>query len=235
MEPIEETRQALDELGRHTGDESLENMLRELAARAGDIVPQCVGLSLAINEEGLSFTLRASDREIAALDAVQYLAGGPCVEAAQTGARVEVSMSDLDDEERWQLYARASAAEGVASSLTLPIERDGQVIGSINLYASTADAFDGHHEELAQAVGGSAEAAVTNADLSFKTRLRSARAPEQIRDQDIIDIALGIIASGQNVDIPAARERLLQAAARAGLTDVEAARVIAGLYPESGD
>ena len=231
MEPIEETREALDELGRHTGDQSLENMLRELAERAREIVPECLGMSLAINEEGLSFTLQASDREIAALDAVQYLGGGPCVEAAHTGEVVQAS--NPDDEDRWQLYARATAAEGVASSLTLPIERDGRVIGSINLYASTPDAFDGVHDELARAVGGSARDAVTNADLSFTTRLRSVRAPEQIRDQDVIDIALGIISSGQNVDIPAARERLLQAAARAGITDVEAARVVAGLYPKT--
>jgi GAF domain-containing protein len=234
MEPIEETRRALEALDGQVGAEPLGPMLRELAGRAQDIVPQCVGMSLAINDEGLSFTLVATDREIAALDAVQYLDGGPCVASAHEEQSVTTRADELDEEGRWQLYARASAAEGVASSLTLPIERNHRVVGSINLYGSTPEAFDGHHGELAKALGASAREAVTNADLSFSTRPLSVRAPEQIEDQDAIDLALGIIASNQSVDIPTARERLIQAAARAGVTEAEAAKVLTGAYPDSG-
>src|SRR4051794_3018224 len=200
-----------------------------MGRQAQDIVPECVGLSLALFEDGLTFTLAASAEDIAGLDAVQYLDGGPCVAAAHDDETVEANTGDLIDEHRWLLYARASAAAGVAGSLTLPIVRGEQVTGSVNLYASTENAFAGHHQELAAALGASAVHAILNADLSFSTRLAAAEAPKRVVEQNEIDRVLGIIAASRHVDIPAARERLRQAAARAGITEGQAARAIRGL------
>jgi GAF domain-containing protein len=228
VEPIPETRQVLEELVAE-GDVAVAAVLLRMGRHAVEIVPECVGLSLALLEEELSFTLVASHEEIAALDAVQYLDGGPCVEAAHEGAVLQVDADDIEDEDRWQLYARASAAAGVASSLTLPIRRDDRVVGTINLYASTPDAFVGRRDELAAALGGSAEDAVANADLSFSTRLAAAATPERMADQKDVDIALGLIAESQGVDIPLAQERLRLAAARAGITEGQAARAVRGV------
>jgi hypothetical protein len=228
VEPTPETRKALAELARH-GSTDLAVVVLAMGRQAQDIVPECVGLSLALFDEGLTFTLVASAEEIAALDAVQYLDGGPCVAAAHDEETIEAHAGDLIDEDRWLLYARASAAAGVASSLTLPIVSGEQVKGSVNLYAATESAFAGHHEELAAALGASAEQAVLNANLSFSTRLAAAEAPVRVVEQEEIQVALGIIAASQHVDIPAARERLREAAARAGITDVQAARAVRGL------
>src|SRR3954447_13862601 len=118
---------------------------------------------------------------------------------------------------------------GVASSLTLPILHDERVIGSVNLYAATQDAFAGHREGLAAVLGASAECAILNADLTFSSRLAAAEAPDRVAENNEIDHALGIISANQHVDIPAARERLREAAARAGITDVQAARAARGL------
>src|SRR5215213_9073900 len=170
-----------------------------MGRRAQRIVPECVGLSLALFEDGLTFTLAASDEEIAALDAVQYLDGGPCVVAAHDSETIEADPGDLVDEERWRMYAAAT------------------------------DAFAGHHDELAAALGASAEHAILNADLSFSSRLAAAETPERVAEQNEIDRALGIISASQHVDIPAARERLRDAAARAGITEAQAARAIQGL------
>jgi len=184
------------------------------------------GLSLAMLTENLTLTLVASGSEVAALDAVQYLDGGPCVEAAQRGHTVHFRGDDVLDEERWRMYAQASAAAGVASSLTLPIERAGRVVGTVNLYACTRDAFEGHQREPAGVLAASAEHAVTNADLSFSTRLVAAEAPTVLADQDDVDIALGIIAESQGIDLTTAQERLRASAARAGITEGQAARAV---------
>jgi GAF domain-containing protein len=104
---------------------------------------------------------------------------------------------DLLDEEQWRLFSQATAAAGVATALSLPIVREGRVLAGINLYAGSEDAFDGHHEELAGLAGGWAAGAVANADLSFSTRLQAAEAPP--------------------------RARVRQAAARAGITEGQAA------------
>ncbi len=233
MEPVPETRQALVDLAEQ-GEDDLEPTLRAMSAVAQEIAPACVGLSLAQLADGLTFTMVASNDEAAVLDAVQYLDGGPCVEAGHEAHLVDVSGTDLMNEGRWLLYAHTTAATGVASSLTLPILQQGRVIGSVNLYGATPDAFDGRHEQLARALGASAEAAVSNADLSFRTRLAAAYAPQRVADRDDVDIAVGMIAARQRVDIPIAEERLRQAAARAGLTEGQVARVIRALtLPES--
>jgi GAF domain-containing protein len=231
VEPIPATQEALAELGRQ-GDAAVGVQLLAMGVRVRHIVPECVGLSLAMLAENLTLTLVASGSEVAALDAVQYLDGGPCVDAAHRGHTVKFHGDDILDEERWRLYAHASAAAGVASSLTLPIEKAGRVVGTVNLYAHTTDAFEGHHGELAGVLAASAEHAVTNADLSFSTRLVAAEGPTVLADQDDVDIALGIIAESQGLDLTTAQERLRASAARAGITEGQAARAIrAVLHP----
>jgi GAF domain-containing protein len=202
--------------------------LLRMGRRTVEIVPQCVGLSLGLLRDGLTFTLTATSEDIAGLDAVQYLDGGPCIEGAHEGREVQVD--DLLDEGTWRMYAEASAAVGVRSSLTLPIlAGDGTVIGSVNLYASTPDAFEGHAEELAEVLGSSAKKAVSNADLSFSTRLAAAEAPARFAEQNEVDVALGMIAESHGVTIATANERLRSAASRAGISEVQAARAVRGL------
>jgi len=224
MEPIEESREALHAL--RTEGVRLEADLRVMAREAQRIVPECVGLSLADLRGGLTFTLVATSRQIATLDAVQYLDGGPCVDAVHQERIEHVTPSDLTAEKRWSMFALTTAAHGIASTLTLPILDGSTVVGSVNLYASTTDAFEGHHDELANALGASALGAVTNADLSFTTRLESQRAPAHLSDSDDVNIAIGIIAARHGVDVGTAGERLRLAAARAGITDAQAARAV---------
>jgi GAF domain-containing protein len=225
VEPIPPTGEVLDELtGR--GDVRTGVTLLRMGRIAKGIVPACVGLSLALLEDGLTFTLAASAEEVSAWDAVQYLDGGPCVHAAHNDRTVDANQSDMLAEDKWRLYAQATAAAGVASSLTLPILRAGRVVGTVNLYAATPNAFEGRHHDLADALNASAENAVANADLSFSTRLEAAQAPSRLADQDDINIALGIIAASQEVNIQTAQERLQQAAARAGITEAQAARAV---------
>jgi GAF domain-containing protein len=227
VEPIPQTRHALEHFSR-AGEDELQAELARMGRRAVEIVPECVGLSLGSLRHGLTFTLAATSDEIAGLDAVQYLDGGPCVDAAQS--RREVEVDDLLDEEQWQMFAQTSAAAGVRSSLTLPLlDSRGSVIGTVNLYASSPDAFESRIEPLADALGASAAKAVSNADLSFDTRLVAAEAPRRLVEQDEVDTAAGMLVASQDVDIATARERLRAAAARAGITEVQVARVVMGL------
>jgi GAF domain-containing protein len=207
------------------GDTDAAVALLRMGRRAREVVPACVGLSLALLADDLTFTLVASDEEAAGLDAVQYVDGGPCLSAGNGDEPVEARSEDLLDEDRWLLFARASAAAGVASTLSLPIVRNGRTMGTVNLYAATPDAFTGRHQQLARALGASGEGAVTNADLGFTTRTRADETPKRLEEQADIDIAIGIIASSKGVDIPVAEGQLADAARRAGISEAQAARV----------
>ena len=225
MEPLPETAEALRELARQ-GEASLGIELYSMANRVRELVPDLVGLSLGLVSGGLTLTLVASAEQVAALDAAQYLDGGPCVEDVERAEPIEVNVGDLFDEARWQLYAQASAASGVASSLSLPIMDGTHAVGGVNLYAATVDAFAGKHDAIARAVGSTARLAVANADLSFWTAKTAMEAPARVREGSDINVALGIISASQGINIPIARERLRNAAARAGITEVQAARAI---------
>lgn len=225
LEPLPETEEVLRYLA---AADDLD--LAATLARAGELavhaVPDCVGLSLSVLEHGVTLTLVATSEVVASMDAMQYLDGGPCVDAAQLGETVDVAAIDALDEHRWQLFARASAAQGVASSLSLPIQEDGRVVGSVNLYASSANAFEGPDHELAALFGAWAPGAVRNADLSFSTRLDAAAAPARLQDQYLVDQATGMLAASQRLHILDARNRLRDAAAKAGLTETQVARAI---------
>ena len=226
MEFLSYTQEALDEY-LSLADPDLEGSLMAMADRAVSIVPECVGLSLTLyDQEDLTFTLVASSLVMASIDAMQYLDGGPCVAAVQDNRSRAEDVADLLDEERWALFARASAAAGVESSLSLPVVDHDRVVGGVNLYASSRDAFSGHHRDLAAALGASASGAVANADLAFESRRRAEHAPVRLREQRLVEVATGILAAREGLEVHVARGRLEDAATRAGIGLGEAATVV---------
>jgi GAF domain-containing protein len=220
VEPIPETQQAVDEFGPFTAqpDKDLIDVLRDHSTTVERLVPSLVGLSVASVAEGVTFTLVASGEVPAVLDGLQYLGDGPCLRAAEEATRVERSGDGLLAEDSWQLFALGAAEAGVGSTLTLPVMADDAVIGTVNLYASHPQAFDGHHEEIADVFGAWAPGAIRNADLSFATRHEARSAPTRLRESVLVLVATGIIARLQDVDTTTARARLAAAASLAGIT-----------------
>lgn len=225
MEPIPETVEAVDDLDPSTDDGNLLVDLIRLANEGKEIVPDLVGVSVATLDDGLTFTLVATTESIAVLDAIQYVAGGPCVEAAVTDQVVAFEANVLD-EERWRLFAEATAAHSVRSTLTLPVLRSGRVVATVNLYAASPRAFGGHHEQLAAVFGAWAAGAVVNADLSFTTRKEAERAPRRVRNQNLVDVATGIVAAELRVSVETALDRMRDAASRGGVSLLQLTRDI---------
>lgn len=225
MEPIPETRAALRLLG-EAGDQHLGRDLDEAARHLLERVPGLVGFSLSVVEQDVTFTYLSTALPMAGLDGIQYLDGGPCEEAVGTGAPVAVEHDDLLDESRWLLFAGASRANGVASTLSLPVFDGPRVVGSVNVYGSTPDAFAGQHEELAALFGAWAPGAVTNADLSFSSRFRAAEAVERLEDLAVLDHAVGVLVAVHDIPPEVARRHLGEAAARAGVTELDVARLL---------
>ena len=232
VEPLPETVEALRELTR-LGDETIARTLLRISRAVEGLVPEIVGVSLSLVEDELTFTMTATTGPVAQLDGMQYLGGGPCEETLKTGVAHAYRAGDVVDEDRWQLFARATAAAGVESTLSLPILRDGVVAAGVNLYASTSDAFDGHHEELAEACGAWAGGVVKNADLDFTTRFQAAETPDRLRDETLVDHAVGALMSRFGLSMDAAEARLRNAAQRAGISDAQMAQAILGLLIET--
>ena len=232
VELIPETLQALDELDARIDDNDLAARLTAAADRARDVAPGLVGVSVGSRDLGVTFTLVATGAEIATLDAVQYIASGPCVDALEMGHGLTTSPGGLLSEPRWQDFARASAAAGVHSTLTFPVLLDGEVIATVNLYGAAEDTFVDRHDRLAVAMGGWAPGAVTNADLSFSTRGLAQEAPALLREAAVLDTATGVVAAQRDISLDEARAQLEDAAQRAGIPVVRLAHVIVGLQDD---
>jgi GAF domain-containing protein len=231
VKPIPQTIELANELSRYQPDADVLDYLQGIADKVEALVPDCVGLSLAWLERGVAFTLVATDVEIAVLDAVQYLAGGPCVDAVadDTHEGLEVHEHDLLDESLWQYFSQATAAKAIRSTLTLPLTQDGAVVGSVNLYAASDQAFEGHDDEIAKILGASVSDIVRNADLSFSTREAAERSPESAKAQGLVDVAVGMIAESLKLDLDTAAQRLMAAAQRAGISREKFARALVDL------
>lgn len=226
MHFIPESLEAIDGLDPALDDGELSDQLTLMAARARAVAPGLAGISVASHAHGLTFTLVATDEEIAALDAVQYLDTGPCEAAFRLEQGIATTEGGLMSEDRWRDLAVAGAAAGVHSTLTFPIRSAGAITGTVNLYGSSEDTFRGKHQELAEALRAWAPGAVTNADLAFSTRDAARLAPGLVRDDTTIDVATGLVAARRGIGLEEARRTLDDAALRADLPVSVVARVV---------
>ncbi|GAA2020538.1 hypothetical protein GCM10009740_06200 [Terrabacter terrae] len=225
MEPLPETRRVLASLAEY-GEEGLSEELDRTAEQVQQVAPEVVGFSVAVVSHGVTLTYVVTHVELAVLDAVQYLDGGPCVQAAHDAQTVQVENVGLLDEGRWQFFAQAAAAHGIMSTLSMPVLNGDAVIGGVNLYGSTAHAFEGREEKLAELFGAWAPGAIANADLGFTTRLEAAKAPGRLHDLHTVDLAVGVLVAAKAIPPDEARADLEHAAAQAGIQPVTLARAV---------
>jgi len=234
MKPTAETDEALSELESY-GDMSIRDDLRRLVDKAKQVAPELTGVSLGLLVEGLVLTYVASDVDVALLDGMQYIESGPCIQAVATGNVIETNSDSLFDEKSWQLFAQASAARGVRSSLSLPFVRNGVVTGGANFYGGGARSFEGHVEQLAALFGAWSPGAVHNADLAFRTRQQAAQSVSNLREARVVDHAIGVLVAEGVVDPGEAEARLNEAAARAGIPLPALARAVLDTYASDPD
>jgi len=218
VEPIPETTEA----DRQYGPFEYENrdLVEHLVSVSQDvrqIVPECVGMSLSMIDQGVTFTVVATDSRTAMLDAVQFADDGPCQQAIRDGTRVAYDNDDVLSEARWSVYAAVTAAHGVRSTLSLPVMADDVAVAGFNIYGATPDAFAGRHEAVADLLGAWAEGAVTDADLGFGTLDVARRAPELLRAATRLAAASAMLSQARGLTVPEAENRLRGAAVRAGV------------------
>ena len=113
------------------------------------------------------------------IDAVQYkeLKEGPCITCMES-RRATVSGS-LGSDSRWPHFGGRVARMRVHSALALPLIVGDQVIGSINAYAKSRDAFGEHAVRLGSQFAGPAAVSMYNAQLL--ARAQSGRIPTAAR------------------------------------------------------
>ena len=220
MEPIPETVRAIEELGPFADGGSLLERLVEQGRRISALVPDCIALTLASSEHAVTFALLVSRRQLGLLAALQ------AADEASAGPAPEHEGADLLSEEAWHRHALSHAAPCVATTLTLAVREPGPLAGEVTLYGASRRAFDGHHGQLSEILGAAPAGAVTNADLPFRALAEAEEAPERLRRAGTLDEAVRIVGLLQQLAPEAARQRLRDAAARAGISEEQLAEAV---------
>jgi hypothetical protein len=218
VEPLPEIKTAFAQLAACLdATHDLPGQLQAIATVASGLVPSAVGVSLSVILDGESYTVTATAPEALIADAGQYLdEAGPCLEAVATSAPVTVN--DILDEDRWELFRHAGAAVGIRSSLSLALRDDGgHITGGLNVYAAERGAFDGLEEVFASVFGAPTSEVVKNADLSFMTRDWARQLPAKLETRRTVETAVGVLRASRGWTEDQARERLRDAAHRAGV------------------
>ena len=221
MELLPESREALDEYVTPSLDD-VEGLLRVIEGWAVRAVPECVALSVTLLDEDLTFTL-VDDATASGARASAEAAAAPA------GADEPSEDSYALDERGWAAMARERAFSGIESTVCLPVVEHGRAVLNIDLYASTAHAFSDRIDGLVEALGAWQAGAVTNADLGFDTLRRAEAAPERLREQRFVDVAVGLVAARAGVTTDDSLALIRRAATEAGITESQAATVARAL------
>ena len=193
-----------------SGRDTIESTLVSVADMALRAVTAADGAGVTMLEAGVPDTIVASEDFVRDVDEIQYRLGeGPCISAADSGSTT--GSGNLAGEDAWPRFGPLAADLGVHSALSLPMLLDGEVIGALNMYARSHDAFSPHSRRLGELFASSAAVVIHNARLLDQLQRENERMQRALSTRATIDQALGMIMarSGISADDAFVRLRIL--------------------------
>ena len=196
------------------GGRGVIDVLHDVAQFAVQAIPGVDGAGVTMAESSTG-TVQIQAWAVTAdfvreIDTVQYhqLREGPCITCMHS-RRPAISGS-LGSDARWPRFGGRVARMGVHSALSMPLLVGNQVIGAINAYAHSRDAFSEHAVQLAMQFAGPAAVSVCNARLLSDARERTERLQQALVSRTVIDQAIGIIRARTGVGAEEAFDRLIR-------------------------
>ncbi len=115
---------------------------------------------------------------------------------------------ELSKEPRWPRFGPRVGRLGVHSVLSLPLLIPDDVVGAINVYSHSKDAFDDQAVELGELFATPAAVAVHNAHVLLQAKQLAMQLQTALGSRAIIDQAIGILRSRSGLSEDGAFERL---------------------------
>ena len=173
-------------------DRDLRDILGEVTRIATTAVPGAESTSITLIRDERGFTAAHDGQMALDADELQYDRGyGPCLDAGRTGLAMLVP--DMREEERWPDYAAAVVADGVLSSLSVPLPFQGATIGALNIYADKPHAFGDESLATGEEVAAYIAVAVANAESFAASTDLAHQMQEAMASRSVIDMAKGIL------------------------------------------
>lgn len=143
-------------------------------------------------------------------DGQERLAQGPC--AVAFSQRLPATIRNIHTEPDWQDFTQVLLAEGISSALSVPVELDGGVIGTLDVYAGEPRDWDPSEVAAIQAYAGLVASLLSAAIMAeVKGRLAD-QLQAALEHRWLIEQAKGVVMGREQLDAQAAFERLRGAA-----------------------
>jgi GAF domain-containing protein len=187
------------------------------------------GLML-IDQEGQLRWASASDQTAQTLeDHQERLAQGPC--AVAFSQRLSAAIRNIHTEPDWDKFAQVLLSEGICAALSVPVELDGGVIGTLDIYASDPRDWDPSEVAALQAYAGLV-ASLLSAAVTAQVKGRLAdQLQAALEHRWLIEQAKGVLMGREDLDAQAAFERLRGAARSSTRRLADVARDVTGGQP----
>jgi GAF domain-containing protein len=168
------------------------------------------GLML-IDAEGALRWASASDQTAQTLeDRQERLAQGPC--AVAFSQRLPAAIRNIHTEPDWDKFAQVLLGEGVCAALSVPVELDGGIIGTLDIYAGQPRDWDPSEVAALQAYAGLV-ASLLSAAVTAQVKGRLAdQLQAALQHRWLIEQAKGVLMGREDLDAQTAFERLRGAA-----------------------
>jgi len=199
---------ALDRLARalHVREAGLQPTLDAIAATAVQTVTGAEYAGINLLERGHFRPQAVAGRPPVTLDALQQQTGtGPCIDCSRE--QVIFRVDDMGAETRWPRYAELAVSLGVGAMLCVPLEVDGENLGSVSLYGLRPRCFAGHDDRLAGLFA-------THAALVLADARRTGQLHAALASRDVIGQAKGILMERERITADAAFARLAASSQR---------------------
>jgi GAF domain-containing protein len=168
------------------------------------------GLML-VDQEGALRWASATDQSAQTVeDGQERLAQGPC--AVAFSQRAPAAIRDVNTDPDWQEFTKVLLGEGIFAALSVPVELDGGVVGTLDIYAGQPRDWDPSEVAALQAYAGLV-ASLLSAAVTAQVKGRLAdQLQAALAHRWLIEQAKGVLMGRERLDAQAAFERLRGAA-----------------------
>jgi len=176
--------------------QGIDDFLTEVAKLATGVAQAAASCGITIHRHGQPLTVASSDALAEQVDEVQYGAGtGPCLDTLESGAIIDVP--DLTADTRWPDYRQHALAQGIHSSLSIPLSTGHSTLGALNLYGLRPYTFDRAARQHGEMFATQAATALTLALRSAAQAENASQLEQALTSRTVIDQALGILMAQQ--------------------------------------
>jgi GAF domain-containing protein len=204
---------------------TLPAKLEALAGLLLRTVPGCDAVSVALVVQGTAGTGAFATEIAIEADLAQYRTGdGPCLLAMSEAHPVRIDV--LEHEEHFEHFAPLALESGIESVLSIPLEHEGRIVGSLNLYSCQANAFSDETVASQRAIAEYAAETIASSPLYHYTLELLDELEITQEERARISTAVGMLMTSHGCDQATALTLLRRAADEEGRSLAEAADVV---------